>query len=73
MPETLSEAKARAKERGIPQSHAMKSESGEAHIAPPGLTEKAAMEAYVECRADGGSREKCAKIAWSIEKKIKGE
>lgn len=68
MPETKSEAIARAKEEGISILNVVESDDGGHFIAPPGIKSEAAKKAYANCRADGGNREKCAKIAWDIEK-----
>ena len=71
MPESKEDARARAKRLGIPLSNVVEAEDGGYFIAPQGLTTKAAKEAYAECRADGGSKEKCARIAWTVEEKAK--
>lgn len=69
MPESKSQAKARAKRGGFPQSSVVKAKDDGYFIAPHGIKSAAAKKAYADCRAKGGSKEKCAKIAWSIEKR----
>ena len=61
-----------AKEVGIDKSQVTKSDIGY-FIAPQGIETKAAKETYAKNRAAGMSKEKAAKIAWSVEKKLKGE
>ena len=68
MPESKRDAEKRAKARGIDKSQVVKSDKGY-YIAPQGIKSTAAKKAYAQCRLDGGSKEKCAKIAWSIENK----
>lgn len=67
MPETKSEAMKRAKKEGFSVSSVIQSDDGGYFIAPHGIELSAAKKAYANCRADGGDKEKCAKIAWSIE------
>lgn len=69
LPETKSEARKRAKAEGFPMSSVVQSDDGGWFIAPHGITSSAAKEAYANCRADGGDKEKCAKIAWSVQEK----
>ena len=71
MPETKAEARKRAKKLGFPQSSVVKSEDDGYFIAPHGITMAGAKKAYADCRASGGSKEKCAKIAWDIQNKAK--
>ena len=60
-----------AKNAGIDKSQVTKSEVGY-FVAPPGIKSKAAKEAYAKLRAEGKSAETAARIAWSVEKKVKG-
>lgn len=71
MPETKTAAKKRAKKRGIPVSNVVKADDDEYFIAPAGVTKAAAKKAYANCRAKGGSKEKCAKISHTVNKKAK--
>lgn len=57
---------------GIDKSQVTDSEAGY-FVAPQGITSEGAKKAYADNRAKGMSAETAAKIAWSIEKKIKGE
>jgi len=72
MPETKEAIERRAKKEGFEKSSITKGEKGY-FLAPHGIMEKGAKEAYSKCRSDGGDAEKCAKIAWSIQKKIKSK
>ena len=65
-------AEAEAKAVGIDKSQVTNSEAGY-FIAPQGIKSEAAKKAYADNRAKGMSKETAAKIAWSIEKKLKGE
>ena len=56
---------------GIDKSQVTDSEAGY-FVAPQGITSEGAKKAYADSRAKGMSAETAAKIAWSIEKKIKG-
>lgn len=68
--ERKSEAEARAKEAGIDKGQVTGSEAGY-FIAPQGITSRVAKETYAKLRAEGKDKESAAKIAWSIEKKVK--
>jgi len=68
--ETKSQALMRSKKLGFPQSSIVKGEKGY-FIAPRGVESKAGKGAYAGCRSQGGSKEKCAKISWYVEKKSK--
>lgn len=63
------DAEREARQKGIDVSQVVKSEKGY-YIAPQGLKTTSAKMAYAKCRAYGGDKEKCAKIAWSVEKKV---
>ena len=68
--EKREDAEKLANEVGIDKSQVTDSEAGY-FIAPQGITSKAAKEVYANNRAKGMSKENSAKIAWSVEKKIK--
>lgn len=68
MPESKSKARARAKRLGFSLSQVVKGKKVY-FIAPRGIKSKGAKKAYASCRSSGGSKAKCAKISWSIEKK----
>ena len=70
--ETREQAERQAKELGIDISQVIKTKVGY-FIAPQGITSKVAKQVYGENRAKGKSKEESAKIAWSIENKIKGD
>ena len=70
--ERREDAEKRAQEVGIDKSQVTNSEAGY-FIAPDGLETKTAKKVYAENRAKGMSKETAAKIAWSVEKKVKGE
>ena len=70
--ETRKSAEAEAKAVGIDKSQVTDSEAGY-FIAPQGIESEGAKKAYADNRAKGMSKETAAKIAWSIEKKLKGE
>ena len=72
MPETKGHALDRAKREGFNKSSVVKSEKGGYFIAPNGIETTAGKKAYANCRADGGSKEDCAKIAWTVENNSKG-
>lgn len=61
-----------AQNAGIDKSQVTDSEAGY-FVAPQGIESEAAKKAYADNRAKGMSKETAAKIAWSIEKKVKGE
>ncbi len=69
--ENRESAEAEAKAVGIDKSQVTDSEAGY-FIAPQGIKSKAAKEVYADNRAKGMSKETAAKIAWSVEKKLKG-
>lgn len=68
MPEPKSEALARAKRGGFPKGNVVKGKAGY-FIAPKGIKSAAAKQAYAGCRDKSSDKAKCAKIAWSVEKK----
>ena len=70
--ERREDAEKLAKEVGIDKSQVTDSEAGY-FIAPQGIETEAAKKVYAENRAKGMSKETAAKIAWSVEKKVKGE
>ena len=70
--ETRKSAENLAKEVGIDKSQVTDSEAGY-FIAPQGMTSKTAKKTYAKLRAEGKDAESAAKIAWSIEKKVRGE
>lgn len=57
---------------GIDKSQVTNSDAGY-FIAPQGIKSEAAKKVYADNRAKGMSKETAAKIAWSVEKKLKGE
>lgn len=65
-------AEAEAQAVGIDKSQVTDSEAGY-FIAPQGIKSEAAKKVYADNRAKGMSKETAAKIAWSVEKKLKGE
>lgn len=69
--ETRKSAENLAKEVGIDKSQVTGSEAGY-FIAPQGIKSKLAKEVYAKNRAAGKDKETSAKIAWSVEKKVKG-
>lgn len=69
MPETKSQAEARARKNGFPLSQVVKADSGEYFIAPKGIKKQKARKAYANCRAKGGGKGVCAAVAWKIEEK----
>ena len=60
-----------AKNAGIDKSQVTDSEAGY-FVAPQGIKSKVAKKTYANLRAEGKDAETAAKIAWSIEKKVKG-
>lgn len=70
--ETREQAEQRAQELGMDKSQVIKTKVGY-FIAPQGMKSKVAKQVYGENRANGKSKEYSAKIAWSVENKIKGE
>ena len=70
--EKREDAEKLANKVGIDKSQVIDSEAGY-FIAPQGITSKTAKEIYAKNRAKGMSKESSAKIAWSVEKKVKGE
>jgi len=68
MPESHREAIARARELGIPVSHVVHGEDGY-YIAPHGVDTHAGKQTYAHCREEGGAKDKCARIAHSIDDK----
>lgn len=68
--ENKKDAENLAKETGINKSQVTKSDIGY-FIAPQGIKSEAAKKVYADNRAKGMSKETAAKIAWSVEKKIK--
>lgn len=69
MPETKIEALKRALKGGFKKSSVVKSKDSGYFIAPHGILSEGAKKAYANLRAKGNSKEKSAKIAWSIENK----
>lgn len=69
--EKRKDAEKLADEVGIDKSQVTDSEAGY-FIAPQGIKSKGAKKAYANNRAKGMSKENAAKIAWSVEKKVKG-
>ena len=65
------DAEKEARRLGIPISQVVKSDKGY-FIAPQGIKTQSAKNAYASCRADGKGKEYCSKVAWTIEKQIKG-
>lgn len=65
-------AEAEAKAVGIDKSQVTNSEAGY-FIAPQGIKSDGAKKVYADNRAKGMSKETAAKIAWSVEKKLRGE
>ena len=70
--ETKEQAQKQAQQLGMNTSQVTKSDIGY-FIAPQGLTIEGAKKAYASNRAKGMSKEQAAKIAWSIENKVKGK
>lgn len=68
--EKREDAEKLANKVGIDKSQVTDSEAGY-FIAPQGITSKVAKDVYAKNRAKGMSKESSAKIAWSVEKKIK--
>ena len=66
------DAEKAAKEVGIDKSQVTDSEAGY-FIAPQGVKSSSAKAVYANCRAKGGDKEYCARVAWSIEKRINGD
>ena len=58
-----------ANEVGIAKSQVTDSEVGY-FIAPQGIKSKSAKAVYANCRANGRDKEYCARVAWSIEKRV---
>ena len=69
--EKREDAEKLANEVRIDKSQVTDSEVGY-FIAPQGISSEGAKKAYADNRAKGMSKEQAAKIAWSIEKKVKG-
>ena len=69
--ETRKSAENLAKEVGIDKSQVTDSEAGY-FIAPQGIKSSTAKKTYAKLRSEGKDKETAAKIAWSIEKKVKG-
>ena len=61
-----------AQNAGINKSQVTDSEAGY-FVAPQGIESEGAKKAYANNRAKGMSKETAAKIAWSIEKRLKGD
>ena len=70
--EKREDAEKEAQKVGINKSQVTDSEAGY-FIAPQGITSKLAKKAYANNRAKGMDKETAAKIAWSVEKKVRGE
>lgn len=71
MPETKQNALRRAKFGGFPSSNVVRGKTGY-FIAPKGIHSSGAKSAYASCRSNSSDKEKCAKIAWSVEKNNRG-
>lgn len=67
---TREEAEKQARESNIDVSQVVDSGHGW-YIAPQGIKSKSAKEVYAQCRANGGEKEYCARVAWSIENRKK--
>ena len=70
--ETKQSAENLAKEVGIDKSQVTDSEAGY-FVAPQGIKSKVAKKVYANNRAEGKDAETSAKIAWSVEKRLKGD
>ena len=68
--ETKESAEQLAKEQGIDKSQVVKTKIGW-FIAPQGIKSKTAKQVYGNNRASGMSAEQAAKIAWSVENRLK--
>ncbi len=68
--ETKEQAEQRAEELGMDKSQVVKTKVGY-FIAPQGIKSRVAKQVYGENRAKGKSKEYSAKIAWSIENKMR--
>lgn len=69
--EKREDAEKLAKEVGIDKEQVTDSEAGY-FIAPQGIKSSIAKKTYAKLRSEGKDKETAAKIAWSIEKKVKG-
>lgn len=70
--ETKAEIEKTAKRLNYPKSQIVKSDKDNYFLAPRGIKSSGAKKAYANCREDSEDKEKCSKIAWSIEKKNEG-
>lgn len=75
MPETYQDAVKRATKLGYRLSSLVKADDDDPKswfIAPMGIKSNGAKKAYAKCRQDKPENQKdqCAKIAWSVEKRI---
>lgn len=75
MPETYQDAVKRATKLGYKLSNLVKADDDDPKswfIAPTGIKSDEAKKAYAKCRQDKPENQKdqCAKIAWSVEKRI---
>lgn len=69
--EKREDAEKEAQQVGIDKSQVTNSDVGY-FIAPQGIKSQTAKDVYADCRARGMDKEQAAKIAWSIEKKARG-
>jgi len=69
MPETKSQALARAKKIGYPKSTVVQAKNKDWFIAPRGIQSAGAKKAYANCRTSSSNKAKCAAIAWTVEKR----
>jgi len=67
MPESKSQARARAQKRHIPVSQVVKGKSGY-YIAPRGMESRAGKKTYAMLRSSGHGKKYSAKVAWSVAK-----
>ena len=75
MPETYRDALKRATKLGYDLSNLVKADKDDTHswyIAPIGIKSDEAKKAYAKCRQNKpeSQKDQCAKIAWSVEKRI---
>lgn len=73
IPETKTKARSRARKLGFPQSSITKATSGSAKgkyfLSPRGIKKAGAKRTYANLRSSGASKEKAARIAWSVQQK----
>lgn len=66
--ETKVEIEKTADRLNYPKSQIVKSDDGNYFLAPRGIEKTGAKKAYANCREKSEDKEKCSKIAWSVEK-----